>query len=92
MDDLYFKIKDEMEECKDSVYDDVKSWLTTHEKLEFEKHDQIDRSISELSGKVDKLINLFEQGKGALTVVKWLGSAVVGLWAIILWAKDHIHV
>jgi hypothetical protein len=81
---------EELRKCRNSVESDIKEWLTQHEKSQIEKQDQIKASIKDLSMKVDQLGGYFEQGKGAITVLKWLALIVTGLWAIMLWAKDHI--
>jgi hypothetical protein len=81
---------EELRKCRNSVESDIKEWLTSHEKAEFAKHDQIDQSLKDLTIKVHELGRYFEQGKGAITALKWLAVTVTGLWAIMLWAKDHL--
>ena len=84
------ELHEELRKCRDSVEGDIKGWLILHEKSESEKYDQIHIAIKKLSTKVDELGGYFEQGKGAITALKWLAVIVTGVWAVMLWAKDHI--
>jgi hypothetical protein len=84
------ELHEELRKCRDSVEGDIKDWLVQHEKAEFDKHDQLRASIKDLTLRVEELGGYFEQGKGAITALKWLAVIVTGVWAVMLWAKDHV--
>lgn len=80
----------ELTRCKESVYTDIKAWLEKHEKTEFDKHDKIDSSLQDINTQLLTIGKYIERGHGAVTVLKWLAYAAAAVWAIVLWAKDHI--
>lgn len=69
---------------------EVKAWLDAHEKVEFEKHDEIDKRLEGLEDKINDLLKAFEQGKGAVTVIRWLAYVAAMVWAVAEWAKSHV--
>lgn len=69
---------------------EVKDWLAAHEKAEFKKHDEVNSRLKALEDQLELLIHAFEQGKGAVTVLKWLAYVAAALWGFAEWAKSHV--
>jgi len=84
-------VKNEIQECRGDLESQIKTWMDDHEKREFSKYDSLKGDILALHTQVAEIARLFEQGKGALTVIKWLAAIVVALWGVIIWAKDHVR-
>ena len=86
------QLHQELSKCRSGVKDEIKDWLDAHEKMEFDKHDHIDESLKALTRSVHALTEAFAQGKGAVTVMKWLALLATGAWAMLVWAKDHLRI
>lgn len=76
---------------KQQLETDAAELLARHEEEELARYRAIQNDIKAIKEQLDVLLKLFEQGKGALLVIKWLGLGVASLWAVALWARDHIH-
>ena len=82
----------ELGKCREATKGEIKVWLDSHERMEFEKHDHIDKSLQELTRSVHELTDVFSQGKGALTLIKWLAVITAAAWSLMIWARDHLKI
>ena len=76
--------------CKQSVEERITNWLKEHEDEEMAKYQTIHTQLSDVQKQLKAIHDLFEQGKGALTVLKWIGYAAVAVWGVSEWVRDHI--
>ena len=60
-------------------------WLSAHEKLCAERMKHIQDSIKELSKEVKSLRTEVSKGKGAISVLVFLGTLIVGLVGFFKW-------
>lgn len=80
----------EMNACREAVERDLTKVIDDHIEAEAAKYEQIHKQLTEVQQQLSEITKLFEQGKGALTVLKWAGYVVAGAWAALLWGKDHL--
>ena len=69
---------------------DVKDWLDAHEKLEFQKHAQIDEALLDIRKDLAEIREYIHAAKGAFTAMKWISYLATAAWAVIEWSKNHI--
>ena len=61
-----------------------------HTEEEIARYEDLKRDIKALQDTVENLVNIWNQAKGALSIIKWLTAIFGCLGGLILFIKDHI--
>ena len=64
--------------------------LEQHTAEEIERYEELRRDIRELKATVESLVNIWNQARGAITIIKWIAAISGSLGAFILFIKDHV--
>lgn len=64
--------------------------LQRHETEEIQRYEDIKKELRELKEQVETLIIIWNQAKGALSVIKWIVGISGSITALILFIKDHV--
>lgn len=88
-----------LQECKQTVTTEFSKLLGEHIEDEEARYERIERQLDQLmtqhkgiSDDVKSLMQLFEQSKGAVTIVKWIIMGVAGFWAFVVWFNNHVRI
>lgn len=64
--------------------------LEQHTAEEIERYEELRRDIRELKATVESLVNIWNQARGAISVIKWIAGISGSIGAFILFIKDHV--
>ena len=64
--------------------------LKQHTKEEIERYEDLKKDIKELKETVENLVSIWNQAKGAISLIKWIAAISGSLGAFILFIKDHV--
>ena len=64
--------------------------LEQHTAEEIERYEELRRDIRELKATVEALVNIWNQARGAISVIKWIAGISGSVGAFILFVKDHV--
>ena len=64
--------------------------LKQHTEEEIERYEDLKKDIKELKETVENLVSIWNQAKGAISLIKWIAAISGSLVAFILFIKDHI--
>ena len=64
--------------------------LKQHTEEEIERYEDLKKDIKELKETVENLVSIWNQAKGAISLIKWIVAISGSLVAFILFIKDHV--
>ena len=64
--------------------------LKQHTEEEIERYEDLKKDIKELKETVENLVSIWNQAKGALSLIKWIAAISGSFGAFILFIKDHV--
>ena len=64
--------------------------LKQHTEEEIERYEDLKREIRELKETVESLVNIWNQARGAISIIKWIAGISGSVGAFILFVKDHV--
>ena len=64
--------------------------LKQHTEEEIERYEELRRDIRELKATVEALVNIWNQARVAISVIKWIAGISGSIGAFILFIKDHV--
>ena len=63
--------------------------LKQHTEEEIERYEDLKREIRELKETGESLVNIWNQARGAISVIKWIAGISGSLGAFFIFLKDH---
>jgi len=64
--------------------------LKQHTEEEIARYEDLKREIQELRATVESLVNIWNQARGAISIIKWIAGISGSVGAFILFVKDHV--
>lgn len=64
--------------------------LKQYTEEEIERYEDLKKDINELKETVENLVSIWNQAKGAISLIKWIVAISGSLGAFILFIKDHL--
>ncbi len=64
--------------------------LKQHTDDEIERYEDLKKDIKELKETVENLVSIWNQAKGAISLIKWIVAISGSFGAFILFIKDHV--
>ena len=64
--------------------------LYIHTQEEIRRYEDLKKDIKELKTQVENLIEIWNQARGAISLIKWMVGIIGSVGAFILFIKDHV--
>lgn len=64
--------------------------LKQHTEDEIKRYEDLKKDIQDLKETVESLVNIWNQARGAISLIKWIVGISGSVGAFVLFIKDHI--